>query len=428
MSLGNSRKLFVGVVSHCSGTYRKHGNCNLVIIVLCIVNFRFSLPLRDLFFLQVWSPFSIPGGCRSKDVFPGLSRQLYSHNDYLSFIQYGGLPLSHDEYSNRSTEEDPRMLAFFDSLIQREKDSFHSDSDDSVWDDLHLDLILQASSSEGSDSDTIGISVNRLLAREILRQPAQGSPETEPSANNSGQGVLRRLRHLRNAAVIRDLLNEDSSSDEETENQIQVSLNKLPRDLDNGQDSTHSTVTFNRHRRHAGRRYRFHNRLREEKDRNHAAESDSSTTDSGDKKTEGKNSKNIPCLHEDSSSSSDEEKVRENVDTSNSGEAQHVQTIEKRGNTMLEGVNRQTSVDGQGACKTIYKTSEQSQNTDGRPSDDRALGNRYTAFTHKNENIAFLRTDHSSSCGNNQQGDVEGTKNTLSIEESQTMSDDEYKC
>lgn len=369
----------------------------------------------------MWSPFSIPGGCRSKDVCPGLSRQLYSHNEYLSFIQYGGLPLSHDEYSNRSTEEDPRMLAFFDSLIQREKDSFLSDSDDSVWDDLNLNLILQAGSSEGSDSDTIGISVNRLLAREILRQPAQGSPETEPSANISGQGVLRRLRHLRNAAVIRDLLNEDSSSDEETGNQIQVSLNKLPRDLDNAQDSTHSTVTFNRHRRHGRRRYRFHNRIREGKDRNQAAESDSSTTDSGDTKTEGKNGKNIPCLHEDSISSSDEGKARENVDTSNSGEAQHVQTIEKRGNTMLEG-------DGQGACETIYKTSEQSQNTDGRPSDDRALGNPYTAFTHKNENITFLRTDNSNSCGNNQQRDVEGTKNTLSTEESQPVSDDEYKC
>ena len=370
----------------------------------------------------MWSPFPIPGGCRSKDVCPGKSRQLYSHNDYLSFIQYGGLPLSHDEYSDRSTEEDPRMLAFFDSLIQREKDNFHSDSGDSVWDDLHLNLILQAGSSEGSDSDTIGISVNRLLAREILRRPAGGSPETEPSANISGQGALRRLRHLRNAAVIRDLLNADSSSDEETGNHIQVALNKLPGDLDNGQSSTHSMVTFNRHRHHTRRRYRFHSRLREGKDRNQAAESDSSSSDSGDKNTEAKNGKNIPCLREGSSSSSDEVKARESMDTSIDGEVQPAKMIQKRGKTMLEDINRQNSVDGQGRCQTIYKTNEQSQNADGRPSNDRALGNPYAAFTHKNENITFLRTDNSSSCGNHQ-GDVKDTNSTSSTKEKQPMSD-----
>lgn len=38
--------------------------------------------------------------------------------------------MSHD-YSEQSTSEDPQMMAFFDSLVQRERDGLASDSDDS---------------------------------------------------------------------------------------------------------------------------------------------------------------------------------------------------------------------------------------------------------------------------------------------------------
>lgn len=42
--------------------------------------------------------------------------------------------MSHD-YSEQSTTEDPQMLAFFDSLIQRARDGSTSDSDDASSDD-----------------------------------------------------------------------------------------------------------------------------------------------------------------------------------------------------------------------------------------------------------------------------------------------------
>lgn len=42
--------------------------------------------------------------------------------------------MSHD-YSEQSTTEDPQMLAFFDSLIQRARDGSTSDSDDVSSDD-----------------------------------------------------------------------------------------------------------------------------------------------------------------------------------------------------------------------------------------------------------------------------------------------------
>lgn len=37
--------------------------------------------------------------------------------------------MSHD-YSEQSTSEDPQMMAFFDSLVQRERDGLASESDD----------------------------------------------------------------------------------------------------------------------------------------------------------------------------------------------------------------------------------------------------------------------------------------------------------
>ena len=139
----------------------------------------------DLFLIQVWSPFPIPRGYNSKEgCSVGSRRELYSHSDYLSFIQYGGLPLSHDEYESKSTEEDPRMLAFFDSLIQREKDNLHSDSDDSYLDDLHLSFILEPDSSEESDSDHTGTSMSRLLMRELLHRPSPGPTDREVTTNS----------------------------------------------------------------------------------------------------------------------------------------------------------------------------------------------------------------------------------------------------
>jgi len=357
--------------------------------------------------LKVWSPFPIPGGYSNKDVCPGNARQLYSHGDYLGFIRYGGLPLSHDEYDNRSTEEDPRMLAFFDSLIQREKDSFHSDSDDSVWDDLHLSIILQAGSSEGSDSETMGTSVNRLLAREILHRPGEGSPDS------SSQGVLRRLRHLRNAAVIRDLLNGDSSSDEETRNHIQIADTELPTALDNGQSSTHAPVTFNKTRRHTNRRYRFHNRLKAERDRSSLSHvvSDSSSTDS-ESESKTNTGENSPYAADDSSSSGTEE-TKENID-SVSDDAQHGNIPQEATQRTLQVENGQSSVNSFGTCEIECKGKEQNLvtvvNNDGLASNDRANGNTHRTINHNNERSSSLKTDSSNSSGNNYHTDAERSK------------------
>ncbi|PIK58539.1 putative DDB1- and CUL4-associated factor 5 [Apostichopus japonicus] len=82
------------------------------------------------------------------------SRRMFTHQQYFDMMINSNSTLSHD-YSHQSTQEDPHMLAFFDSLIQREVErSISSDSDDS--DDISpasmfLDFV-QNSDSESTES------------------------------------------------------------------------------------------------------------------------------------------------------------------------------------------------------------------------------------------------------------------------------------
>lgn len=372
-------------------------------------------------FMQVWSPFPIPGGHSSVDGYQGTARELYSHSDYLGFIRYGGLSLSHDEYDNRSTEEDPRMLAFFDSLIQREKDNLDSDSDDSIWDDFHLSFILQAGSSDSSDSDTVETNVSRLIARQILHRSGRGSPDRETAANSS---VLRRLRHLRNTAVIRDLLNADSSSsDEETADRNltnTAAMNEAaPRDLgDNSQGSSHAEpVVFNRHGRRKNRRYRIHNRVRSKNNTSSCRQEihDSSSSDSEDRVT----LRRIKANTEEESSGSDAEGSKQNESEENSGGSDRTTEGEKE--TITTEINGQSSAD---TCESVLRTNESNKQT----ITDRVNGNTQMTFQHKNEICASVTSDASSSSERNHviTGQDKGNNcSAVEDEERQNFSDDD---
>ena len=321
------------------------------------------------FLLQAWSPFPIPRGYNSKETCVGSRRELYSHNDYLSFIQYGGLPLSHDEYESKSTEEDPRMLAFFDSLIQREKDNLHSDSDDSFLDDLHLSFILEPDSSEESDSDHTGTSMSRLLMRELLHRPSSGPTDREVATNSSGQGVLRRLRHLRDAAVIQDLLNADSSSSSEDGRDIHFKIvpPELSRDLESGQSTVHSPAQFKRHQSRTNRCYRVQNRSRNESERSNVL-CDSSSSDSDCKysrqKSKAKVGKDISYVEGSSSSSIDSDddsrmsKAAKKNTESGSDEAKSCKLIKKRKKRQLHRTNVKSPSNSLETSETMCKATE----------------------------------------------------------------------
>lgn len=65
-------------------------------------------------------------------------RSLYTHEEYISLVLHSGSGLAHD-YVSQSIREDPRMMAFFDSLVRREIEGWSSDSDS----DLSEEAIMQ---------------------------------------------------------------------------------------------------------------------------------------------------------------------------------------------------------------------------------------------------------------------------------------------
>ncbi|XP_060938238.1 DDB1- and CUL4-associated factor 5 [Limanda limanda] len=89
--------------------------------------------------IKVWSPYQ---QCESLGDLEGRvedkSRSLYTHEEYISLVLNSGSGLSHD-YVSQSIQEDPRMMAFFDSLVRREIEGWSSDSDS----DLSEEAIMQ---------------------------------------------------------------------------------------------------------------------------------------------------------------------------------------------------------------------------------------------------------------------------------------------
>uniref|UniRef100_A0A8C6LD18 DDB1 and CUL4 associated factor 5 n=1 Tax=Nothobranchius furzeri TaxID=105023 RepID=A0A8C6LD18_NOTFU len=89
--------------------------------------------------IKLWSPYQQPdseGDLESR--VEDKSRSLYSHEEYINLVLNSGSGLSHD-YITQSIEEDPRMMAFFDSLVRREIEGWSSDSDS----DLSEGAIMQ---------------------------------------------------------------------------------------------------------------------------------------------------------------------------------------------------------------------------------------------------------------------------------------------
>ena len=98
--------------------------------------------------VKIWSrlPLKAPGIEGSPRI---PERPVYSHEDYIGLALRSDAVSSQDSM-NHSTSENPRMMAFFDSLVQREIEGWDSDDDDDV------DTQTSVSGSVTDDSDVIG--------------------------------------------------------------------------------------------------------------------------------------------------------------------------------------------------------------------------------------------------------------------------------
>ncbi|XP_072313504.1 DDB1- and CUL4-associated factor 5 [Eucyclogobius newberryi] len=161
--------------------------------------------------IKVWSPYQQPDSLGDLDGrVDDSSRSLYTHEEYISLVLNSGSGLSHN-YVSQSIQEDPRMMAFFDSLVRREIEGWSSDSDS----DLSEEAIMQLRAR------------GRQSARSTPVPPAPPAIQNSDSDNSSssslaapdvsdGEGEERKRRRGRNPGRPQSsfLVNEDSDSSE----------------------------------------------------------------------------------------------------------------------------------------------------------------------------------------------------------------------
>ncbi|XP_051875855.1 DDB1- and CUL4-associated factor 5 [Pristis pectinata] len=176
--------------------------------------------------IKVWSPYLQPdcAGDLEGEVEDD-TRNLYTHEEYISLVLNSGSGLSHD-YANQSVQEDPRMMAFFDSLVRREIEGWSSDSDSDLSESTILQLhagasersgysdsessaSLPLSPQQGDDSDEVTYTLDR-------QKPSNASATREDL--RSRQQRLSALRRYQDERLL--TLSNDSDSSENNFHQV----------------------------------------------------------------------------------------------------------------------------------------------------------------------------------------------------------------
>ncbi|KAJ8714122.1 hypothetical protein PYW08_007742 [Mythimna loreyi] len=134
--------------------------------------------------IKVWSAVEFPkmrGALLEEAQGSDNPREIYSHEDYVSLVHHSGQYISHN-YADQSTSEDPRMMAFFDSLVQRELECLAEETDS-----------LDGSSSGGSlhDNDSESSDTDQIVA-DFLPLP----PKRANQNGNRSQRCPNRLARL----------------------------------------------------------------------------------------------------------------------------------------------------------------------------------------------------------------------------------------
>ncbi|XP_076749837.1 DDB1- and CUL4-associated factor 5 isoform X1 [Xylocopa sonorina] len=138
--------------------------------------------------IKIWSPFPLGnnclGGLKRDDGRQERQRRVFTHDEYIGLVLHSGQFMTHD-YSHQSTREDPRMMAFFDSLVQREIEGWSSEdmstAPQTISDFETNPIAGRVYSATDSDDSTAS---DRQLMLSIL-----GSAVTLASHGSSGGGV-----------------------------------------------------------------------------------------------------------------------------------------------------------------------------------------------------------------------------------------------
>ncbi|XP_053641546.1 DDB1- and CUL4-associated factor 5 isoform X3 [Cherax quadricarinatus] len=132
--------------------------------------------------VKLWSGLSLPGcngSLRTSNSGSFMTRRVYTHEEYIGLVMESGQvvgDVNHD-YSHGSTDEDPRMMAFFDSLVQREVEGWTSNTD--LSDDLENDAQLS-----GQDDDDTETTTTHSSLAVVTSQSDDNDSDDEPSGSH----------------------------------------------------------------------------------------------------------------------------------------------------------------------------------------------------------------------------------------------------
>ncbi|XP_073689866.1 DDB1- and CUL4-associated factor 5 [Garra rufa] len=168
--------------------------------------------------IKVWSPYQQPDSIGDLEgLVEDKSRSLYTHEEYISLVLNSGSGLSHD-YVSQSVQEDPRMMAFFDSLVRREIEGWSSDSDSDLSEGAILQLHARARRSTRTTRSTPRSPANVSAAHHSDSDHSSSSSLAGPDVSGSERtdqdrsGSQRSRTRPRPSAFLLDLVNEDSDS------------------------------------------------------------------------------------------------------------------------------------------------------------------------------------------------------------------------
>ncbi|XP_064814841.1 DDB1- and CUL4-associated factor 5-like, partial [Oncorhynchus masou masou] len=175
--------------------------------------------------IKAWSPYQQTESLGDLDSrVEDKSRSLYSHEEYINLVLNSGSGLSHD-YVSQSIQEDPRMMAFFDSLVRREIEGWSSDSDSDLSEGAILQLHARGQRSTRAVGDGAGVLVGSGVATPVPPSAAatadsdhsSSSSLAAPDGAEHPEGVeplqpRRRGSRFQQSVFLLDLVGEDSDS------------------------------------------------------------------------------------------------------------------------------------------------------------------------------------------------------------------------
>ena len=186
------------------------------------------------FQLQIWSPFTIPLNNEESEHLGEAERPVYTHEEYINLVLNSGHVMTHDQ-TQQNTTEDPRMMAFFDSLVQRELEGWSSEdeSEESAQEVLEREALPLSLNTNDDDSDNMeSYSPFTLAFASIL---ASGSNNENSNTNMAQfQAIVSELRASNQSAQQHMVINEQDGLPTPPPSQSQASA-RVPSSLMPGQ-------------------------------------------------------------------------------------------------------------------------------------------------------------------------------------------------